>query len=92
VLEKLVVFIVWPGQEDVGIVLPTITVSPRGSRSKIYSVIIQLLSPQYNRKFICNVNDVHYRVQLAVNSVTMSIIKGHRKCYMGHKNHTHLLV
>jgi len=67
VLEKFVVFIFWSGQEDVGIVPPIITVSPTGSQSQIHSVIIQLLSPQYHRKFVCTFNNVHYRVQLAVN-------------------------
>jgi len=33
VLEKLVVFIFWSGQEDVGIVPPIITDSPTGSQS-----------------------------------------------------------
>jgi hypothetical protein len=91
VLEKLVVFFFWSGQEDVGIVPPIITVSPTGSQSQIHSVILQLLSPQYHCKFVCNFYDVDYRVQLAVNSVTTSIIEEQRMCYMGHKNHTHSL-
>jgi hypothetical protein len=57
VLEKLVVFIFWSGQEDLGIVHLLSESAPR--QSQTYYVIMQLLSPQYHRKFVCNFNDVH---------------------------------
>lgn len=82
VLGKLVVSILWKGQD-----VRTEPDPESASHDYILSVITHLVSSCYHRMFTCNLTSVHYIVQLAVKSTTVFVTKMRRKCYAGHKNH-----